>query len=79
MQNVSRIEEILLSRLRELTPEKQQEVLDFVEFLKSKETPVGPRRSPKGLWADLNIDITSEDIAAARREMWGGSPRETAR
>jgi hypothetical protein len=28
------------------------------------------------LWADLGVDITEEDIAEARREMWGNFPRE---
>ena len=33
-----------------------------------------PRKSLRGLWRDL--DITEEDIAEARREMWGDFPRE---
>lgn len=33
------------------------------------------RRSLKGLWADLKVGITEEDIAEARREMWGNFPR----
>jgi len=32
------------------------------------------RRSLRGLWRGL--DITEEDIAEARREMWAGFPRE---
>ena len=32
------------------------------------------RQSLRGLWRGL--DITEEDIAEARREMWGGFPRE---
>ena len=79
MQNVSNVEELFLSKLRELPPDKQKEVLDFVEFLKSKDALVRPRRSLKGLWADLNIDITAEDIAEARREMWGNFPKENFR
>ena len=35
-----------------------------------------PRRSLRGLWADLNVHITEEDIAEARREMWGSFPSE---
>jgi RHH-type rel operon transcriptional repressor/antitoxin RelB len=35
-----------------------------------------PLRSLEGIWADLNINITEQDIAEARREMWGNSPRE---
>ena len=32
------------------------------------------RKSLRGLWRGL--DITSEDIAETRREMWGNFPRE---
>jgi hypothetical protein len=28
-----------------------------------------------GLWADLGMDISEEDIDEARREMWGNFPR----
>jgi hypothetical protein len=70
------IEQIVLERLRALPPEKQQEVLDFAEFLHHKTLPKQPRRSLLGLWADLGVKITDEDIAEARREMWGNFPRE---
>ncbi len=71
------IEQQLLEKLRELSPEKQKEVLDFVDLLKEKTgVPKKPRRSLLGLWADLNIHITHEDIAEARREMWGNFPRD---
>ena len=33
-----------------------------------------PHKSLRGLWRGL--DITEEDIAEARREMWGRFPRE---
>jgi hypothetical protein len=59
-----------------LPPDKQKEVLDFVDFLKEKNSPKKPRRSLLGLWADLNTHITEEDIAQARREMWGNLPRD---
>jgi hypothetical protein len=39
-------------------------------------TPKVPLRSVKGLWADLDIEITEEDIAQARKEMWGNFPKE---
>jgi hypothetical protein len=38
--------------------------------------PKEPLRSLRGLWKDLNIEITEEDIAEARREMWGNFPRD---
>lgn len=70
------LEETVLQTLRELSPDKQQEVLDFVEYLKQKSAPKHPRRSLKGLCADLNIKITEQDIAELRQEMWGNFPRE---
>ncbi len=70
------IEKSLLQKLLKLPVDKQKEVLDFVEFLEEKAGKRRSRRSLKGLWADLGVDISSEDIAEARREMWGGFPRE---
>jgi hypothetical protein len=49
-------------------------VLGFVEFLKEKNRPKAPLRSLRGLWEDLNIDVSEKDIAEARREMWGNFP-----
>lgn len=70
------IETDVIEKLKSLPPDKQQQVLDFVEFLQQKSTPKRPRRSLKGLWADLDIDITEADIEEVRREMWGNFPRE---
>jgi len=70
------IEEQLLEKLRNLPAEKQKEVLDFVDSLKAKSGSKKPRRSLLGLWADLSVHITEEDIAEARREMWGNFPHD---
>jgi hypothetical protein len=70
------IEEQVLEKLRDLPPEKQKEVLEFVDSLKDKDGSKKPRRSLRGLWADLNFHITEADIAEARREMWGNFPRD---
>lgn len=77
MQQAMGIEQTVLEKLRSLPPEKQQEVLDFVEFLQQKSRVLRTRCSLKGLWADLNVDITSEDIAQVRGKMWGNFPRES--
>lgn len=70
------IEEKVLEKLRELPPEQQKAVLEFVESL----SPDGGERkklhSLEGLLEDLNVDITEEDITEARREMWGKFPRD---
>ena len=70
------IAEQVLEKLRDLPLEKQKEVLDFVDFLKEKNGKQEPLRSLRGLWADLNFHVTEEDIAEARREMWGNFPRD---
>ncbi|HKN25246.1 MAG TPA: hypothetical protein VJX72_10400 [Candidatus Acidoferrum sp.] len=70
------IERKVLEKLRDLPPDKQKAVLDFVESLNKEEGKKGALRSVEGLWADLDIQITEEDIAEARREMWGNFPRD---
>ena len=60
------LEETVLQTLRELPVDKQQEVLDFAQYLKQKNLPKHKKRSLKGLWADLDIQITEEDIAEVK-------------
>ncbi len=78
MQTTSRVERLFLSKFRELPPDKQQEALDFLEFLRGQDRRVRPRASLRGLWADLNLEITADDIEAARREMWGNFPKDVS-
>ena len=70
------IKEAILEKVRMLPPEKQHEVLDFTEFLRSRTPANEPRKPLRGLWKDLSISITEGDISQARREMWGNFPRE---
>ena len=70
------IEQTVIEKLRALPPQKQQEVLDFVEFLQQKNR-IQRQIRLKGLWADLSIDITEADITQARREMWRNFPQES--
>jgi len=70
------LEQAVLDKLRALPPIQQQEVLDFAEFLQQKNLPKKPLKSVKGMWANLDIEITEEDMAQARKEMWGNFPRE---
>jgi hypothetical protein len=70
------IEEAIVEKLRALPRDKQEEVLDFVEFLHQKDMLArGVGRSLKGIWSDLEIDISEEEIRQARREIWGSFPR----
>jgi hypothetical protein len=70
------VEETVLEKIKVLPMNRKQEVLDFVEFLEEKEAKPRPRRSLYGVLADLDIKITEDDIAEARKEMWGNFPRE---
>ncbi len=70
------IEQAVLEKLRQLPIDKQQELLNFAEFLYQKNTPKTFLRSVRGLCADLAVDITEQDITEARQEMWGNFPRD---
>ena len=74
MPAVQSIEEALVAKLADLPADKQQEGLDFANFLGTKGRR--PKKSLYGLWKDQGISISEEDIAEARKEMWGNFPRE---
>lgn len=69
------LEQSILDAVRALTPEKQAEVLKVAESLKADSQTKKPRKSGRGLWADLGFSLHEEDIDEARREMWGDFPR----
>jgi hypothetical protein len=73
-----RIPELVLEKLKELPPEKQQAVLKFVESLQQNGAPGKPLKDFEGLLESYNVQITEEDIAEARREMWGNFPRDVS-
>ena len=70
-------EEMLLEKFKMLPVNYKQELLDFAEFLEQKKVKTKPRVSLKGIWADLNVNITEEDIREARNEMWRGYTKDT--
>lgn len=69
-------EEEILGKWRTLPEIKKQEVADFIDFLAHKNKPVMPRLSLEGIWADLDISISKDEIDEARQEMWANFPRE---
>jgi hypothetical protein len=71
------VEEFVVAKRRSLPPDRQREVLACVEFLAERNRDVKrPRRSAEGLWSNLGVALTEDDIPEARREMWGSFPRE---
>ena len=72
-QDVMTLKAEIISALDLLPPEDLRPLRDFVAFLRSRvEQPASRERVVKlgGLWAGTP-EITEEDIAEARREMWG--------
>ena len=71
------VEEQVLEKLRELPPHRQKEVLAFISLLRDK-TRHKPRHSLRGLWSDLDVNVSEHDISSARHDMWGSFPREVS-
>ncbi|MEA2692797.1 MAG: hypothetical protein QOJ16_2184 [Acidobacteriota bacterium] len=68
--------EIIAEKTKELPTDKQQQILDFVEFVRARTPQEKGLKDPAGLLADLGVDIDAEALSEARREMWGTFPRE---
>lgn len=68
------MEEAILETVRALPPAQQASVFDFANGLREPQRK--PFRNPKGILADLDFTLTEEDLAEARREMWGNFPHD---
>lgn len=64
------IEHDIIERLQDLPLDKQQEVLDFTEFLRQRVHTTPARRSIIGALTDLDVHVSKGDIDDVRREMW---------
>ena len=70
------LEEAILEAVRALPAEKQQEVLDHAAKLREEARTKGPFKSVRGLWADLGISLSSEEIEENQQDIWRNFPRE---
>jgi hypothetical protein len=70
-------EEVLLEKIKVLPPDLKQKAIEFVDSLQSEAQTKTPRVSLKGIWADMNVNVTEEDIREARNEMWRGYTKDT--
>ena len=76
MGNAVTLEEALVV-VRHLSPVDKARLIERLAPDIERElstTQKAARKSLRGLWRGLGI--TAEEIAEARREMWGGFPRE---
>jgi len=69
------VEQQILEKVRKLDPALKEQVLKYVEGMQGRGQVLKPRKSLRGLWKGSGTHITEEDIAEARREMWGDFPR----
>ena len=70
------VEQAILEAVRALPPDKQQEVLNHAARLLEEGAPKRPFKNMRGLWADLGISLSAEEIEENQREMWKNFPRE---
>ncbi len=56
------LEQLLITKFQALSNHRQQELLDFAEFLAQKSDKQTPLKSIRGMCADLKVDLTTEDI-----------------
>jgi hypothetical protein len=68
------IGEMIAAKVKSWPMRKQRLLARIVEELDPVET-MG-RMPVRGLWAGLSPDISDDEIAEMRREMWGAFPRE---
>jgi hypothetical protein len=70
------IEQAILDEVRALPPEKQREIYEHAKRLRHEAIPRPPLKSIEGLWADLGISLSAEEIVESQREMWKDFPRQ---
>ncbi len=70
------VEQAILEAVRSLPSDKQREVLSHATRLQEQHRSKKPFRSIKGLWSDLGILLSAEEIEEDQRAMWKNFPRE---
>ena len=70
------LEQAILDAVRALPAEKQQEILSHAARLRDECVKTRPFKSVRGLWADLGISLSSDEIEQNQNEMWKNFPRD---
>jgi hypothetical protein len=70
------LEQAILDAVRALPAEKQQEILSHAARLRDESVKKRPFKSVKGLWVDLGISLSSDDIEQNQNDMWKNFPRD---
>src|SRR5580698_3898252 len=64
------LEQAILEAIHALPPEKQREIFDYASRLRAETTKKPPFRSIEGLWDELGVALSAEEIEENQREMW---------
>jgi hypothetical protein len=70
------LEQAILEIVHALPPDKQREVFDYAASLRTESAKTPPFRNIEGLWANLGISLSAEEIDENQREMWRNFSRE---
>ncbi len=67
----------ILEKLSTLPPEKQCQVLDYIDKLheESESSSDHPRSSMQGQWKELTSPLSAAELRSVRDELWGRFPR----
>lgn len=70
--------EMVLANLRRLPPRERLRVIveALPELERELQEPREPLQSLRGLWKDLDFDVSAADIDEVRREGWADFPRQ---
>jgi hypothetical protein len=68
------LEQAILEAVRALPAEKQREVLNHAARLRDEAGKKSPFKSVRGLWVDLGISLSPEEIDENQREIWRNFP-----
>jgi hypothetical protein len=70
------VEQAILEAVRALPADKQQELLSHANRLRQETQAKKPLKSVRGLWSDLGVSLSAEEIEENQREMWKNFPRD---
>jgi hypothetical protein len=69
------LEQAILEAVRALPVEKQQEVLNHAARLRDELLGKRSFNTIRGLWADLGVALSAEELDENQRDMWRSFPR----
>jgi hypothetical protein len=73
---VMSLEQAILEAVRGLPAEQQREILNHAARLREEAGRKRPFKSVRGLWADLGVSLSAEEIEENQRDMWRDFPRD---